>query len=48
MLGLSSAIMTWLKRRKEKETDYPRYVKDFDFSPQQEHNMFWEYLEVGE
>ena len=39
--------MYWLKSRKEEKTDLPQYQKDFDLSPQGDHSMFWEYLEVG-
>ena len=39
--------MNWLKRRKEEKVDHPQYQRDFDLSPQGDHSMFWEYLEVG-
>ena len=39
--------MYWLKRRKETNGDQPQYQLDFDLSPQGDHYMFWEYLEVG-
>lgn len=40
-------VMYWLKSRKEVTTDLPQYQRDFDLSPQDDHSMFWEYLEVG-
>lgn len=39
--------MYWFKSRKEKKGDRPQYEHDFDLSPQGDHSMFWEYLEVG-
>lgn len=36
-----------LKSRNEEEKDLPQYQRDFDLSPQGDHYMFWEYLEVG-
>lgn len=40
------SIMFWLKSRKEQTKDLPQYQRDFDLSPQGDHSMFWEYLEV--
>ena len=40
-------VMHWLKSRKEENVDHPQYQRDFDLSPQGDHYMFWEYLEVG-
>lgn len=41
-------VMYWLKSRKlEEKTDRPQYEQDYDLSPQGDHSMFWEYLEVG-
>ena len=39
--------MFWFKSRKEEQKDLPQYQRDFDLSPQGDHYMFWEYLEVG-
>lgn len=39
-------IMYRLKSRNEEEKDLPQYQRDFDLSPQGDHYMFWEYLEV--
>ena len=39
--------MFWIKSRKEVQKDLPQYQRDFDLSPQGDHYMFWEYLEVG-
>ena len=39
--------MFWFKSRKEVGKDLPQYQHDFDLSPQGDHYMFWEYLEVG-
>ncbi|KAJ7340375.1 Anoctamin-4 [Desmophyllum pertusum] len=39
-------VMHWLKSRKEENVDHPQYQRDFDLSPQGDHYMFWEYLEV--
>ena len=44
---LCRMVMYWLKSRKEETTDQPQYQRDFDLSPQSDHSMFWEYLEVG-
>lgn len=44
---LCRMVMYWLKSRKEEKTDQPQYQRDFDLSPQGDHSMFWEYLEVG-
>ena len=41
-------VMHWLKSRKlEEKRDRPQYEQDYDLSPQGDHSMFWEYLEVG-
>lgn len=40
------SIMFWIKSRKEVQKDLPQYQRDFDLSPQGDHYMFWEYLEV--
>ena len=41
-------VMYWLKSRKEEKIDQQsQYQRDFDLSPQGDHSMFWEYLEVG-
>lgn len=40
-------IMYRLKSSNEEEKDLPQYQRDFDLSPQGDHYMFWEYLEVG-
>ena len=39
--------MFWIKSRKEEQKGLPQYQRDFDLSPQGDHYMFWEYLEVG-
>jgi hypothetical protein len=40
--------MEWWKKRKEpRNKELPQYEQDFDLSELGEHNMFWEYLEVG-
>lgn len=41
------SLMFWFKSRKEEQKNLPQYQRDFDLSPQGDHYMFWEYLEVG-
>ncbi|EDO48048.1 predicted protein [Nematostella vectensis] len=41
------AIMTWIKERKEpKNKQLPQFEQDYNLQPQEEHNLFWEYLEI--